>query len=286
MSRYSGHSNLPKLFGFGAALALAIGVMGYAALQAYGTRTPDEYGCFDLPRLRTVVFADVSEPRWNEEQGRSLRRYFDQLYRESLGFNEELTVFTTAADAVASVPTPQFYVCGQATSARQLEDINAEGGAAGYLRKQRERLYDTVLAPELDALLSVAPGTARRQLYQSPILEMIADLSRSALTPGGHLIVISDLLQNSDSAQFCRKQNEMPAFSVFKQRRVYQRLKPQSFEGVDVEVLMLQRFGYGQPGLAFCHSEEELRNFYTAYFLDNGAASVQFIRIRDGHTGS
>lgn len=45
---------------------------------------------------------------------------------------------------------------------------------------------------------------------------------------------------------------------------------------------MLLRGGYGQAGLQFCASEDELRGFWRDYFKDNGAVAPQFIRIRGG----
>lgn len=268
-----------------ALLACAAGG-GLAALNTLDTRTADRYGCFDGAAQRhTAALIDVSEPRWNGEQARSIRRYLERLY-DSLAFNERLSVYTSEEDVMASVAVPRFSVCGQARTPEELKAVNAEGGSAGYFQKQRERLYEKVLAPELDALLSETPDDGRRQPFQSPILEMIADMSRTpTLGPGSRLVVISDLIQNSDSAQFCRVRGAMPPFSSFKGRSLYQRLKPRSLEGVEVEVLMVQRYGYGQGGLRYCYSEEELRRFWHDYLVDNGVQSPTFIRIRHGGTG-
>lgn len=272
-----------KTIGLTAVLVLCIGGLGYAALQGMGKNVADKYGCFDSTyQKQTAVLVDASEPRWNEEQGRSLRQYFEQLYT-SLAFNERLSVYTTEGDMVGSVVAPRFYVCGQATSPEELEAINADGGSAGYLKKQRERLYQKILAPELDALLTDNPNAARKQNNQSPILEMIADVSRMArLEANDRFIIVSDLIQSSNTAQFCRVKNDMPPFVQFKQKRIYQRLKPQSLEGVKVEILMLLRSGYGSRSYAYCFSEEEIKNFYRDYFMDNGVAAPRFIRIREG----
>jgi hypothetical protein len=87
---------------------------------------------------------------------------------------------------------------------------------------------------------------------------------------------------NSDSAQFCQVQNDMPPFSLFAQRRVYQdRLKPQSLEGVQVDVLMLLRPAYGP----FCRDEDEIRRFWIDYFRANGVKEPRMIRIRHGLGG-
>lgn len=282
MKRRSRH-NIPVLLAYAGVLMLLIGGLSYAAFQAYGKPTADAYGCFDAaPQPHTFTVFDANEPRFNEEQARSLRTYFDQVY-ETLDFNERLSFVTSEADQVASVTAPRFHVCGQATAPAQLEAIGAAGAQAGYLKKQEERLYEKLVAPELTALLSLDPREKRRQLYQSPIIEMIGDISpMPELKPGSRIILVSDLVQNSDSAQFCRTQNDMPRFSVFKQRPVYARLKPKSLEGIEIEVLMIQRLGYGRTGLEYCSSEDELIAFWRDFFDDNGAAA-RFIRIRHGH---
>lgn len=281
MSRRSRRKNLPKILGLSAALAVCVGGAGVAAWQTMGVRTPDRFGCFNgVPQKHTVVMVDASTPRWNDEQGRSLRQYLDQLF-VNLDFNERLSVYTTEADALASVAAPRFHVCGQATSPDELEAAGAQSGSEGYLQKQRERLYQKVLAPQLDALLAQNPSAERRQSSQSPVLEMIADLSRTAIPAGGRLVVISDMIQNSDSLQFCTTKNDMPRYAALKKRSIYQRIKPNSLDGVQVDVLMLQRVGYG----TYCASEEEIKNFYRDYFVDAGVANPNFIRIRHGIVG-
>lgn len=277
---------LPALLGMGGVLSVLTVGLGYMGIQTYGKATADAYGCYaDAPQRTTFVLVDASEPRFNGEQARSLRSYFDQLYA-GLKFNERLSIYTSEGDQIASVANPRFSVCGPARTPDQLEAINAPGGETGYLRKQRERLYTKVLAPELDALLALNASAARAQNHQSPILEQIADLSRlPAMRPGSRLIVISDLLQNSDTARFCRRRGDMPHFTVFRKRAIFERIKPNSLEGVDVEVLLLQRYGYGQPGMEFCRDEEELRAFWRDYFIAAGVSSPRFMRIRLGITG-
>ena len=288
MNRRKRHrQQLRTVLAYSSALALCLGGLGYAAWQSFGKLSPDAFGCIDgAPQAQTLVLFDASEPRFNDEQARSLRRYFDQLY-ERLDFNEKLSVYTSEGDQVASVLKPRFHICGQASSPEQLDTVGAVSAQSGYLRKERQRLYDKHLAPELDILLSAEPDESRRQLYQSPMLELITDLSRSPnLMPGSRLIIISDLIQNSDSAQFCRAKNHMPSFAVFQDRTIYQtRLKPQPLQGLQVELLMLQRLGYGQEGLRYCRDEEELRAFWRGYFKANGVSNPHFIRIRLGGTG-
>jgi hypothetical protein len=206
MRRYT-RKITPKSLAYAGLLAACASGLGFIGFQSYGKATADAHGCFyEAPQPQSFVLVDASEPRFNDEQAQSLPIYFDRLY-ETLGFNERLSFVTTEADQVASVA--RLHVRGQATDPAQLEAIGAASAQAGYLKKQQRRLYEKIVAPEFEALLSADPGEKRRQLYQSSILEMIADLSRLPdAKPGSRIIIVSDLIQNSDSAQFCRTRNE------------------------------------------------------------------------------
>ncbi|MEM7220025.1 MAG: hypothetical protein AAF515_16785 [Pseudomonadota bacterium] len=234
-----------------------------------------------------MILVDASEPRWNAHQQRSIRNALDQVY-EGLGFNERLSVFTSEEDQIGSAAkiTPRFSVCGTARAPEELESIGAESASEGYLRRTKERLYDKFLGPELDALLTLSPESDRRQRYQSPVLELLQAISRRPEAQHARkLIVISDLLQNSDTAQFCTVRMAMPYFEVFRQRRSYARLTPEGFDGIDVELYLLQRQGFGGPALPYCRDEEELVRFYSDYFTHHGARSVTLTRLRDGNVG-
>lgn len=267
---------------------LAAGGLGIA-LYLGDKPLPDQYGCYDdIEQPQTFVLVDASEPRLNKQQERSARNYLDELY-ENLDFNKKLSFITTEGDQISSLPKARFHVCGAARSPQDLEDNNVASASAGYLKKQKQRLYDKVFAPQIEALLSANPDKARRQNSQSPVLEMIKGISNMQdFGPGSRLIVISDLLQNSDTAQqFCVERNQMPPFRIFRKRETYQqRLVPRSLDGVDVTVLLLQRYGYGQGFLKYCKNEEELTKFWRDYFIGNGAVNPEFIRIREGHTAS
>ncbi|MCR9261214.1 MAG: hypothetical protein NXH95_15940 [Pseudomonadaceae bacterium] len=279
-------ANTKTLVTYGVGIVVFGGGLVFAALDQIGKPVANEIGCYtEIDGAKTVALVDASDPRWSLEQARSLHNYFDGLWND-LDFNERLSVYTSEGDQIGSVPRPRFGVCGQARSSEELEDIGASSATAGYLAKQKQRLYEKHLAPELDEMLAIDPDQSRRQSTQSPLLELIADLSRSAnLQNGSHMVVVSDLLQNSDSVSFCRVQNDMPPFSAFSKRAIYKnRLQPNSLEGVSVDLLMIQRPGYGRGGLRFCASEDELAQFWLDYFDANGA-SARIIRIRHGIVG-
>jgi len=264
-------------------IVLGVAGLSYAGYATLGDPVANAQGCYTEAHSPEVILAiDASQPRWNEEQQRAIERFIDQVY-QSLGFNERLSVYTTEGDAYAALLSPQAQVCGVAQDARELEAIGVSGPSAGYLKKERERLYKKVLAPELSAILAMEPEATRVQNVQSPILEMLQSISRMpSFSRASRLIVISDFLQNTDTARFCVVQNDMPHFGVFKQRRIYQRVKPESFDGIDVDFLMLQRGGYGGQYLPYCRDEEELHTFFSDYAYDQGARSVRLTRLRHG----
>ncbi|MCP5275788.1 MAG: hypothetical protein H6936_13250 [Burkholderiales bacterium] len=287
MKRRRQKNDLPKILMLSGVLVACMGGLGYAAFSAIGQKTPDQYGCYeDVEQRHTFILFDASEPRLNAQQERSVRNYLDGLF-DNLGFNEKLSFITTESDQISSTPKARFHVCGAARNSQDLEAIGGQSASAGFLKKQKQRLYDMMYAPQVEALLSQTPDESRRQLYQSPVLEMIKNISGMRdFVPGSRLISIGDHLQNSESAQFCTKQNHMPPFRIFRERDIYQqRLAPRAFDGVEVTVLLLQRYGYGQRFLKYCKNEEELTAFWRDYFIGNGAVNPEFIRIRNGHTG-
>lgn len=277
-------TNWPLVIGGTVAILSTMAGLGYAAFQAYGKPVSDRYGCFDgISGKQTHVLIDASEPRFDANQQRALLRYFKQEY-DRLGFGDRISVYTTEGDQQSSVLSPRFHICVPAREPDQLTAIGADAGSPGYVRKQRERLYEKRFLPELQAVLADDPADMRRQNTQSPIMEMVADLSRMpSVRPGDKVTLISDLIQNSpESAQFCRVQNDMPPFVLFAQRRIYQgRLKPRSLEGVSVDMLMLLRRAYGP----FCRDEDEIRRFWIDYFHANGVKEPRVIRIRYGLRG-
>lgn len=274
----------PLMIGGTAVILAAMAGLGYAAFQAYGKPVPDRYGCFaGVSGRNTHVLIDASEPRFDADQQRALLRYFKQEY-DRLEFGDRIAVYTTEGDQQASVLSPRFHICGPAREPGQLTAIGADAGSEGYLKKHRQHLYEKRFLPELKAVLADNPADKRRQNTQSPILEMVADLSRMPnVRPGDKVALISDLIQNSpESAQFCRVQNDMPPFSIFSKRRIYQgRLKPQSLQGLRADILMLQRPYYGP----FCRDEDEIRRFWIDYFRANGIKETRLIRIRHGLRG-
>lgn len=195
MRRRKQRHDLPKIILLCAVLVACMGGLGYAAFSTMGQPVADRFGCYDeIEQRHTFVLFDASEPRLNTEQHRSVRQYMDELFA-NLDFNERLSFITTEADQISSMPKARFHVCGAAHHSEDLEKIGAQGASAGFLKKQKQRLYENVYAPQIETMLSPTPDKTRRQLSQSPVLEMIKNVTNMRdFTPGSRLIVLSDLL--------------------------------------------------------------------------------------------
>lgn len=281
-SRYrNSRKLLRKNIAYTAGIAVGLAVLGYAALTALRQPQMDEVGCYEQDgQKQSVILVDASEPRWNEEQARSIHNHLDRVW-ETLAFNERLRVFTTEGDISSSVLKPRFWVCGQATSAEDLRSIGAQTATKSYLAQEKAQLYEQIFKPEIQAIFKSDPGSERRQNLQSPILESLQDISRH-LSPETTITVISDMIQNSEVASFCSSQGHMPHFAEFAARPNYQLVKPEDFQGAVVEILFLQRQGYGAGSLSHCSGEAEILRFWSDYFMANGASDIRVNRIRLG----
>lgn len=80
----------------------------------------------------------------------------------------------------------------------------------------------------------------------------------------GHLVLVSDLLQNV-GVDFYRG---VPAFSRFRESAVYRAVRTRRLEGVDLTVLRLPP---SRPGVV---DEEAVRRFWADYFTDQGVVGA------------
>ena len=115
----------------------------------------------------------------------------------------------------------------------------------------------------------------------SPILEQLQAISRydGFTGPNRSLTVITDGINNSETARFCAVSGDLPPFAQFRTRRSYRYVEPSSFEGMDVTLLLVEFGRLPAPGASHC-SNAALRDFWPAYFTGNGAKSVDLRRLR------
>ncbi|MEP1932164.1 MAG: hypothetical protein ABJO52_20900 [Nisaea sp.] len=269
------------------ALTAVIGTAGYMAIQETNYVKADANGCFPgvASRAQTVAIVDSSEPRFDEAQTRDLNQVFNKLIKSELRFQERVSIITTEERSIGSVPKPVLTFCHQAKNAEELTAVGAALVTTAYLQRQAKKFSADTYQPVLNRVLGQIADANHRQTRESPILEQVQSLSQ--LSDFGNnpehrrLILVSDLIQATEEAQFCVKKGHLPRFEKFKATPYYQRIKPHSLSGVEVQIYMLIRNGYGKKPLRYC-SEDELQKFWTAYFKEAGAASVDIIRLRTG----
>ena len=280
--KYSTRKQLPIIIGLVFAVIASLAGLGYMAADSIGNPVADKFGCYaEVPASQTAhIMIDASYPRFSPQQQRSVYRYIEQTYN-ALKLGDKLAIYTSEDDHIASILEPRFHICGQAQSAGELAAINAGEVSNGYLAKQKQRLYQKVLLPELNTLISEKPNE-KRKASSSPLLEMVKDFSNlPTIRQGDKLVLISDLLQNSRSVKpFCYVKGALPSFSTFSQWSSYKnQLKPKKL-AVEVDILMLQRPTYGK----FC-TGSELQRFWVQFFKHNGVSSPNVISFRHGAGG-
>jgi hypothetical protein len=280
-----------KLLLAGTTLTGVLMGVGFLTIQEASYVKADAEGCYTVSTsaARTIALVDSSEPRFDEAQTRDLLQVFENLIESGLRFQERLSVITTEEGSIGSVSKPVLTFCRQAYSAEELQSVGAAPATSAFLNRQAEKFQDEVFEPTIQHVFDSTPDASRRQKRESPILEQIQSASRLSDfgkdAPRRRLILVSDLIQATEEAQFCVKKGHLPSFEKFKTKPYFQRIQPASLSGVEVSIYMLIRHGYGEASLPYC-SEDELSAFWTAYFKDAGAASVNIIRLRTGRHGN
>jgi hypothetical protein len=263
-----------------AACLLGLGAFVVSAVMGSGTKDLKSNGCIGDSLPGTVVVSDTSPPLWGETQKRSMLEFFSLLYHERLRGNEKFTVYATTGDKWSNLPMVKVTLCKPVQDSQQALQLGAKDLAEPYLRNQDKLVFKKLFWPGIEAMLNIAPNT-NAVMKDSPILELTGSMSRIAdLTgkPFSRLVLISDLVVNSDGLTFCYKPDQrVPSYEKFTASPHWRRLKPSPFTGVEVEVLLLERLSQKLN----C-STDELEDFWKAYFLKNGAKSAKFIRLREG----
>lgn len=274
-----------RLVKIGALIALPVIVSGVGVLVMGEALKEAQIGadyCYasSAPRPNAAFFVDVSfTADTSAAQDRDLSRALQDAYA-ALPANGRLSVFTTANAVVGSLPVPVLSVCRPPANEQEQASLGLGSKPAPYLAHQAQEAR-AKFDQSVSALLASAKDRAQAA-KDSPILEQIQGISRYRFDGKlSSLTLYTDGLQNSESFQFCQSQGHMPPFAQFAQKPGYRFLKPESFEGVSVHLLLAEFGPLPAPGLQYCTSDE-VRNFWPDYFRANGASSVLLTRLRYG----
>lgn len=273
-------SNLGSYLTLGACV-LALGAFVVSAVMGGGTKDLKSNGCLGdgLPGFSTALVSDTSPPLWNEMQKRSMLEYFSLLFDDRLRPNEKFTIYATSGKDWSNVPMVKVALCKPVQDGQQAVEAGGKDLAEPYLKNRDKLVFKKLYQPGIEAMLNIRPDSTD-VMRDSPILEMTGAMSRIADMTGkpfSRLVLISDLIVNSDGVTFCYKpEQRIPSYEKFTQSPHWRRLKPSPFTGVEVEVLLLER-----SQKLHC-TTDELEDFFKAYFLKNGAKSAKFIRLREG----
>jgi hypothetical protein len=283
-TRTSRHHNKSKNTGkFVAAALIPIAVIGLggAAMLAYtNVEKPDADFCYArTDQHKAAIFIDNSLTQLSDAQMRDYRTGFERAY-QSAPANARILFFTTAKESNNSLAKPVFSMCKPAATVAEQAAIGAPDKPAPYLKHQAEEAGKRYHLAVERVLREVQDP--QQAAGDSPILEQLRAISRNDDFSASQrsLTVITDGIQNSETASFCVNKGAMPPFATFKQRVDYAlSIAPRSFAGTSVNLLLVENGTLPAPSLPYC-STNELRSWWVDYFKGNGAVNVEMTPLR------
>lgn len=257
-----------------------LGGIGYAVVSGADAVRPDVLGCYQsaAPAGSTTVWWDASSS-WSPSQERDIRGAIERAW-ETLPFNDRFSVITTEADTVGDLAPSRVEICGPARSEGDYARLGIEKTASsGFLANEAENRFRKVVQPVVDGVFAETKAGGEVLAIDSPLLEQFQAVSRDPdfrdAAGRKRLLVISDGVQNTEIAHFCEVQGDLPPFARFKEKPEYGRVAPAEMNGVEVSFYLVLRAEYPP----FCN-ENELADFWTAYFEEAGASRVDIYRLR------
>lgn len=267
------------------ALAIAtpivfIGAGATILFKVTGEEKPDDAFCYIRDtQNETAVFLDNSLRKLSPAQLRDYHTGFTEAY-DAAPPNTRIMVFSTASDVSGSLASPVYTQCKPASNMTEQAAINAPEKPAPYLVRHAEKArvaYSKAVNKILDDVRDEehVAGT-------SPILEQLRTISqyRGFQGTARSLTVITDGIQNSAIGRFCAKAGAMPPFNSFTKREDYDlSIKPHSYAGADVSLLMVESLGLPSSHYPHC-TNTELQQWWHDYFTHNGASQVKLTPLR------
>ncbi|MEM6410177.1 MAG: hypothetical protein AAF683_01420 [Pseudomonadota bacterium] len=283
--RGKGNNRGLKVFAALLMLVSVLGLGGYGLTEYMKIEQIGAGFCYArADQAEAAVFLDYSvHLNMSAAQRRDMMTALERAY-DALPVNGRIMVFTTARDAGGSIARPVYEQCRPAKSVAEQAAI----GAPSKPRPNLERIaMEARLAfwGQLDRILADSHDSAKAA-HESPLLANLQAISRYPGFQGQRrsLVWLSDGIENSETAQFCAVKGDMPRAATFVTRPGYGAVRPESFAGVDVTLLLVESIALPSPGLEFCR-HAEMRAWWPEYLRLNGAERVRLERLRRG-TGS
>ncbi|GJL94264.1 MAG: hypothetical protein DHS20C05_06690 [Hyphococcus sp.] len=269
-----------------AGVPVSVIVVGAIILnQQLAIEQPDERYCYarDDQHHAAIVIDNSFTAESSTAQFRSYRTGMMAAYDDAPP-NAQISIFTSAKDVNAALIDPVFTICKPAASAAEQKAMGTPSKPSPYLKRTAEDAKQQYLEA-VESVLSDASNSAK-QSGNSPILERMQAISRHKLFSGEDrsLTVITDGIQNSEIARFCVVKGDMPAYAEFQNRMAFDHVRPNSFKGTEVKLLLVEFGELPSAGAPYC-SNNELRTWWPDYYTGNGAENVETTRLPFGADG-
>lgn len=260
----------------------ALGIAGALINVVLTEERMDAAYCFDREGQIQHNFAlDLSFTHGlSDNQIRDYQRIFEGTYDQAAP-NTKFSIHTTASDAEGSIAAPVAEICKPASTVAEIKEIGAPEKPPALLRNQAieaRTVFDQIIS---DILADAA--NADKAAKDSAILEQIQAVSRYNGFQGRsrELTMLTDGLQNSQTARFCQVKGDLPPFDVFKTQQRYSYVAPNDLSGLKFNVMLVEHGRLPARGMEHC-SNHEVRQFWQDYATDNGASDVNLTILRQG----
>ncbi len=268
------NSGTLRVAGTATLAATALGGLLYLGLEYSNAKHPDEFGCYEQPNQhQTAILVDYSLTGQSNTQFRDYANGALAQYDRTPA-NGRINIALSARGTHSNLIQPVFTICKPAqTEAEQLAlGLPIEGKLQRKNKSEKAR-------QQFIAKMAGIIQEAREQSKiagNSPLLEFVRALSRAPWFQGTSrsLTYITDGIQHSRIGYFCAQKGHMPSFATFTKKAEYHRLKPNTFEGTNVTLLMVEIGEMPNTVYPYCSGFEEVRVWWENYFLNNGADTV------------
>jgi len=259
-----------------------VGIAGALVNAVMSEERMDAAYCFDRDNQLQHNFAlDLSFTHGlSDNQSRDYQRIFDSAY-ERAAPNTKFSFHTTASDTEGSIASPVSEICKPPATVAEIKLIGAPEKPPALVENkaaEAEEAFDQIT-------VSILSDAANKDIAagDSAILEQIQAVSRYGGFQGRNreITILTDGLQNSQTARFCQVQGDLPPYDVFKTQRRYSYVAPDDLSDVTFNIMLVEHGRLPAPGMEYC-TNHEVRQFWQDFARGNGAADVNLTILRHG----